>query len=120
MRALARDLGVPTVPTVARTKEGLHDLVATVAGVVDGSVKTKPARPTPPPEVEQAVAELAPLINQLAPGVPNGRWIALRLLDGDHRVRQALLSGELAELEAAQSAPADVNRSRVIAIQGAQ
>jgi hypothetical protein len=41
------------------------------------------------------------------------------LLDGDHKVRQALLSGELASLQAQQQAPTE-GRSRVIAVQGAQ
>lgn len=118
-RSLARDLGVPVVPTVARTKEGLHELVSTVAGVIAGSITTQPARPAAPPELEQAVEELMPLIHQLAPGIPNARWIALRLLDGDHKVRQALLSGELAELVAGQRGPVE-QRSRVIAMQGSQ
>jgi ferrous iron transport protein B len=119
VRSLARDLGVPAVPTVARTKEGLGELVRTVAEVITGDIATKPVRPKTPPEVEKAVTELAPMIEKLAPGLPNARWIALRLLDGDHKVRQALLSGELAEMQAQQQAPTE-GRSRVIAIQGAQ
>jgi Fe2+ transport system protein B len=119
VRSLSRDLGVPAVPTVARTKEGLGELVRTVAEVISGEISTKPLRPKSPPEVEHAVTELAPMIEQLAPGLPNARWIALRLLDGDHKVRQALLSGELASLQAQQQAPVE-HRSRVIAVQGAQ
>ncbi len=119
VRSLARDLGVPAVPTVARTKEGLHDLVRTVAEVITGDIRTKPLRPPPPPELQQAVDELVPMIEQLAPGVPNARWLAFRLLDGDHKVRQAILSGELTDLEAAQAGPVETS-SRVIAIQGAQ
>ena len=119
VRSLARDLGVPAVPTVARTKEGLHELVRTVAEVIAGDIRTKPLRPAPPPELQEAVDELVPMIEQLAPGVPNARWLAFRLLDGDHKVRQAILSGELTDLEAAQAGPVETT-SRVIAIQGAQ
>ena len=119
VRSLARDLGVPAVPTVARTKEGLHELVRTVAEVIAGEIRTKPLRPTPPPELQQAVDELVPMIEGLAPGVPNARWLAFRLLDGDHKVRQAILSGELTDLEAAQAGPVEAG-SRVIAIQGTQ
>jgi ferrous iron transport protein B len=97
----------------------LGDLVRTVAEVIAGEISTKPLRPKSPPEVEHAVMELAPMIEQLAPGLPNARWIALRLLDGDHKVRQALLSGEMASLQAQQQAPTE-GRSRVIAVQGAQ
>jgi ferrous iron transport protein B len=119
VRSLAKDLGVPAVPTVARTKEGLAELVRTVAEVISGDISTKPRRVHTPPEVERAVSELSPMIEELAPGLPNARWIALRLLDGDHKVRQALLSGELAELQKQQGAPAE-ERSRVIALQGSQ
>ena len=45
VRSISRDLGVPAVPTVARTKEGLPQLVQTVADVVSGAVVTKPFRP---------------------------------------------------------------------------
>jgi len=32
------------------------------------------------------------------PGLPNARWVALRLLDGDERIAQAVARGELGEL----------------------
>ncbi|MCZ6889054.1 MAG: 50S ribosome-binding GTPase [Gammaproteobacteria bacterium] len=119
VRSLSRDLGVPAVPTVARTKEGLSELVRTVADVISGEVVTKPMRPTHPPELDRAVDELVPLIESVAPGLPNARWVALRLLDGDHKVRQALLSGDLADVEVRQSAPIE-SVSSVVAIAGRQ
>jgi hypothetical protein len=32
------------------------------------------------------------------PQVPNARWVALRLLDGDERIIQAVEAGELGDL----------------------
>jgi ferrous iron transport protein B len=119
VRSLSRDLGVPAVPTVARTKEGLQQLVSTVADVITGTIATKPLRPAPPPGVQEAVADLVPMIHSIAPDLPNAQWVAVRLLDGDHRVRQALLSGELAQLVGVQRAPVETT-SRVVAIQGRQ
>ena len=89
LRSLSRDLGVPAVGIVARTGEGLHALLATVAGVVPParSPRTRTAWRARR-EFQHAVAELVPLIEQAAPGVPNARWMAMRLLDGDHRVQQ--------------------------------
>ncbi len=118
-RALARDLGVPAVPTVARTKEGLQDLVRVAADVISGEIATRPKRAKPPRQVQSALDELVPMILSLAPDLPNARWVAFRLLDGDHKVRQAFLSGELATIEAAQ-AEAGEQFSSVISIQGAQ
>lgn len=120
VRSLSRDLGVPAVPTVARTKEGLSDLVASVAGVASGDTKTSPSRVAPPAQVREAIDGLVPLIRGLAPGLPSARWVALRLLDGDHKVREALLSGELAGLADLQRQAAPLAASRVKAIAGAQ
>jgi ferrous iron transport protein B len=71
------------------------------------------------PEFQGAVAELVPLIERAAPGVPNARWIAIRLLDGDAEVEAALTSGRLADLVASQSQQAE-RFSRKMAIAGAQ
>ena len=120
VRSLARDLGVPAVGTIARTGEGLSELIQTVAGVIAGEIATKPLRPKHPPEIEEAIGELTPMIEAAVPGVPNARWIAYRLLDGDHRMRQALSTGELAELVKAKGAPAEAAQSKLISLQGKQ
>ncbi len=115
-RALARHLGVPVVPTAARQGEGLGLLMRTVAEVIQGQVKTKPHRITGGEEFKQAVNELAALIRQAYPNLPNARWVAMRLLDGDYRVRQALENGELARLAGELSQPpATTQRSALVA-----
>ena len=119
VRTLTRDLGVPAIPLVARTGEGVHALLSTVEGVITGGVPTRPRRPEGTAEFNAAIAELVPLIEAAAPGVPNARWIAIRLLDGDDRVERALRQGELASLVARQQRPDD-RFSRKIALQGAQ
>lgn len=118
-RTLSRDLGVPCIPAVARTGEGLGALIATVAGVIEGEIATAPRRLKGHAEFQQAVSELVPMIETLVPGLPNARWVAMRLLDGDLRVRQALESGELAQIVARQQEDA-VRSSRKIALEGAQ
>jgi len=113
VRSLSRDLGVPAVGTVARTREGFAELLHAIAGVASGEIKTSPHRAPPPAEVRSAMDELLPLIESLAPGLPNARWVAYRLLEGDHRVRQALLSGELAGLSGdAETQTATVGAAR--------
>lgn len=97
-RALARHLGVPVVPTAARHGEGLGLLMRTVAEVIQGQVKTNPHRITGNEEFKRAVNELVSVIKTAYPDLPNARWVAMRLLDGDYRVRQALESGELGRL----------------------
>jgi GTP-binding protein len=118
-RSLSRDLGIPSIPIVARTGQGIHNLLSTVEGVIDGSISTKPLRLEGTPEFQKAVKELAPMIEQMAPGIPNARWLAIRLLDGDTKVQQALLSGELAQRVARQR-QGEVQFSRKMALEGRQ
>jgi ferrous iron transport protein B len=118
-RSLARDLGVPAVPTSASTGEGLRELIRTVADVIEGKSTTAPHRVRGDRELQRAVSELLPLIESVVPGLPNARWVAMRLLDGDLRVRQALQSGELMNVVAQQRG--GVQRfSRKMALEGAQ
>jgi len=118
-RSVARDLGVPAIPITARSGEGIHTLLSTVAGVIEGEIATKPKRVEGTPEFQRAVNELVPMIEEMAPGVPNARWLAIRLLDGDAKVQQALMSGELGQLVTRQQ-NADVQFSRKMAVEGRQ
>jgi ferrous iron transport protein B len=77
----------------------------TVAEVIRGEVINKPHRITGSPEIRQAVGQLVPMLETAYPGLPNARWVAMRLLDGDYRVRQALESGEFLHLAGLGSAP---------------
>jgi ferrous iron transport protein B len=70
-------------------------------------------------EFQRAIEELVPMIEQVAPGIPNARWVAIRLLDGDARVQKALQNGELPELMARQRR-AEVSFSRKMAVEGRQ
>ena len=118
-RSLSRDLGVPAVPTSASTGAGLRELISTVADVIEGKITTAPHRVRGDGEFQRAVVELLPLIEEVAPGLPNARWVAMRLLDGDLRVRQALTSGELLNIVARQR-EAVQRFSRKMAMEGAQ
>jgi ferrous iron transport protein B len=118
-RSLSRDLGIPAVPITARSGEGIHTLLATVADVIGGEIKTKPLRVEGTPEFQKAVRELVPMIENMAPGVPNARWLAIRLLDGDAKVQQALVSGELAQRVERQR-KSDVQFSRKMSVEGRQ
>ena len=119
LRSLTRDLGVPAIGVVARTGEGQHALLEAVDGVASGAISTKPLQISGTPEFQRAVAELVPLIEQAAPGVPNARWIAIRLLDGDAQVEEALANGRLASIAGDQQRASE-RFSQKIALQGTQ
>jgi ferrous iron transport protein B len=98
-RRLARDLGVPVVPTVARYDEGMEELLEAIYDVASGNTQAKPYHVKyNHPKLDRAVNQLVEEIEEAFPEVPNARWVALRLLDGDERIIKAVEDGELGEL----------------------
>ena len=98
-RRLARDLGVPVVPTVARQGHGLDQLLQSIHDVATGKISCRPHRiKSESHAISQAIAHLETMIQEIFPDLPNTRWVAMRLLDGDQRIVEAMRSGELAEL----------------------
>jgi ferrous iron transport protein B len=98
-RSLARDLGVPVAPTSARSRQGIPTLLQAISEVATGQIVCKPHRlKTEPLALKKAVAELVVQLEAVFPGLPNAPWVALRLLDGDRRVMEAVERGELGEL----------------------
>jgi len=110
-RQLARDLGVPVVPCAARQGDGLPELLAAVADVAGGKGSGRPRRMAQEPSaLQSSLHELVAMLEAAYPGIPNARWVALRLLGGDEHVAQALRTGELANLLAeSQSTPTPVS-----------
>jgi ferrous iron transport protein B len=93
---LSQELGVPVVPASARYGQGLQELLETIHAVATGSVSCKPVRIQGWSEqLREAIEQLALRLSAAYPGLPNAQWVALRLLDGDQRVAQAVASGEL-------------------------
>jgi ferrous iron transport protein B len=84
---------------VARYNEGFPELLEAISEVASGKTLATPYRVKyNHPKLDQAVKQLVPQIEQAFPLVPNARWVALRLLDGDERIIKAVEQGELGEL----------------------
>jgi ferrous iron transport protein B len=98
-RRLARDLGVPVVPAAARRRQGLDELLGAISDVATGRTVCRPHRVRSYSSgLQTAVDELIAQLESLYPGLPNARWVALRLLDGDQRIIEAVERGELGDL----------------------
>ena len=94
IRSLARDLGIPVVPTSARYKEGIPELIQTVSDIASGNIICKPHRiKNIPKDIEEAVEILSRKVKEEFPNIPNSRWIAFRLLEGDNQIINALETG---------------------------
>lgn len=104
-RRLEKELGVPVVPAVAREGEGIAALLDAAADVAAGRRRTRPFRSrSHPPEVTNAVAAVERTLDREFPGVPNAGWVALRLLQADESVAQAIRSGEIGRSDGASAA----------------
>jgi Fe2+ transport system protein B len=95
-RTLARDLGIPVVAASARFNKGIPELIQTISEIANGTIVCKPHRIKSVPEnIEKAVKTLTTEIEKEFPNIPNSRWIAFRLLEGDTEIINALKAGEL-------------------------
>ena len=99
-RRLARDLGVPVIPASARYGEGLQELLAAIRDVATGETVCRPHRVGGrSPALSRAVTRLSGQIQDHYPDLSNAQWVALRLLDGDSKLAEAVESGALGELQ---------------------
>ncbi|MCH8029199.1 MAG: 50S ribosome-binding GTPase [Candidatus Dadabacteria bacterium] len=97
-KGLSKELGVPVIPTVARTGEGIGYLMQAVSDLVEGRIQTNPRRIQLDHVLEEMVNELVYEIKKSFPHLKNSRWIALRLLDGDSSIYKAFETGEIEDL----------------------
>ncbi|MCK4773980.1 MAG: ferrous iron transport protein B [Candidatus Krumholzibacteria bacterium] len=119
-RALAKKLGVPVVSTVARSGQGIDRLLDTIAGVARGEIVGKSRRLRKlGGHFQRAVQELVGIIESEFQTLSNAEWVAIRLLDGDRKIEEALSTGELQELAAlpadsTNDAPPEGASSRIL------
>jgi ferrous iron transport protein B len=98
-RLLAKELGVPVVPTAARQGQGMQDLLKQINAVATGEFVCKPHRiKSESVNLKRALEILSEKIQARFQGINNARWIALRLLEGDKSIIEAIKSGDLASL----------------------
>lgn len=98
-RLLSKSLGIPVIPTAARQNVGIQDLLKNIHAVATGEYICKPYRmKSEIKNVSHAVEDLNKELEVRFPNLANTRWIALRLLEGDQRVIDAVRSGEIGNL----------------------
>lgn len=114
---LSKELGVPVVAGVARERRGVEELLTAAVAMAAGDTPTRPYRiERHVPEVEEALTTLTRVVEEVYPGLPNARWVAMRLLNADEAVAEAVSSGELGQLgdHAEASAPHQAERDRLM------
>ena len=99
-RGLARDLGVPVILAAARQGEGINQLLTEIDDMAHGRTTCSPRRLNYDiPTVQESIEELVTALSEAFPDMPHKEWVALRLLEGDQRIAEAVASGEIGMLE---------------------
>lgn len=99
-RGLARDLGVPVVLAAARRGRGVDRLLKEVDDMANGRTSCRPQRLSyAVPGLREAMDQMTAALQAVYPNVPHREWIAMRLLEGDPRIAEAVASGAIGQLE---------------------
>lgn len=105
VRTLTKELGVPVVPTAARYGDGMNELLKYIYDVAAGNYICKPNRiKSTSAELNSAIDYLSKKIKAEFPDLPNVRWVALRLLEGDQSIIDAVRSGDLGTIKKVEAA----------------
>lgn len=98
-RNLARDLGIPVVPCAARSGIGIPELIREISIMAAHHEPLKPRRlPLDIPGLRPALDQMQRQLLDAYPMLHQSRWIALRLLEGDREIIEAVRSGDIASL----------------------
>ncbi len=99
IRALSKELGIPVIPASARRKQGMNELLQAIEDVATGKYICKPHRiKSRSKKLNHAIETLTEKIREAYPNLPNINWVAMRLLEGDNSIIEALRSGEIGNL----------------------
>jgi ferrous iron transport protein B len=105
VRSLSRELGIPVIPASARRKQGMNELLAAIEEVATGKYICRPHKiKSRSAKLNRAISALASRLAEQFPGLPNINWVALRLLEGDNSIIEAVRSGELGNINPSVSA----------------
>jgi ferrous iron transport protein B len=99
-RMLSKDLGIPVIPAVARYNKGMNELLNSIYEVATGKYVCKPYRiKSSSKELNYAVEKLSKMLLEEFPNLPNVKWVALRLLEGDQSIIDSIRNGDLGNLK---------------------
>ncbi|HOM02928.1 MAG TPA: ferrous iron transport protein B [Acetivibrio sp.] len=87
---LSKHLGVPVIPTNARSNKGLDKLMDAVYDISTKDTASHPIKITYDGIIEEAIEMVKPKIEEIAGEKVNSRWAALKLLDSDDTLLESL------------------------------
>lgn len=113
VRGLSRDLGVPVIPTSARNKEGISELLHAIDQVAKGKFVAEQKNITEiSGDSRKAVQDIASDLIKLDPELPSVSWIAMRLIQQDTSIEKALVNGTWSTVITEQQVQSVVEKAR--------
>ncbi|MBK7104060.1 MAG: 50S ribosome-binding GTPase [Ignavibacteriae bacterium] len=98
-RELSKQLGIPVVATSARSRTGMNQLLEYIHQVAKGEYVCVPHRVKGySKKINITIDQLSERIKNVFPDLPNARWVAIRLLEGDQTIIDAVKSGEIGNI----------------------
>ena len=85
---LEATLGIPVIPTVAPSQEGIYDLLKASVDVVEKRLATKSSIRYGE-EIEKRIQKLEGLVQRFELSYPS-RWVAIKLLEGDKQIEEMM------------------------------
>ncbi len=99
IRSLSKELGIPVIPASARRKQGMNELLKAIEEVANGTYVCRPHKiKSRSAKLNHAIETIVQKISQVFPQLPNKNWVALRLLEGDNSIIEAIKTGELGSI----------------------
>ncbi|WP_164950699.1 FeoB small GTPase domain-containing protein [Clostridium sp. FP2] len=83
IEALSKELGIPVVPTTARSNIGMNILKDSIYDLCTNKIHTCPLQIQYPTDIEEELKQITPMLHSIFMNEINIKWLALRLLDGD-------------------------------------
>jgi ferrous iron transport protein B len=84
-------------------------LINAIFEVASGKFVCKPYRlKSKSKELDYAIEKLSQEIKQAFPDIPNATWVALRLLEGDQSIIEAVRTGELGNIKQVNISPGKI------------
>ncbi|GAF02752.1 FeoB small GTPase domain-containing protein [Saccharicrinis fermentans] len=103
IRTLSKELGIPVIPASARRKEGMNELLQAIEEVATGKYLCRPPKiKSRSKKLKHAIETLSVKIKESYPRLQNVKWVAMRLLEGDNSIIEAVRSGEIGNLHEKQ------------------
>lgn len=90
LETLSQRLGIPVRETVARTGEGLKEILTVAIAFGQEKARRDPLRISYGPDLDPVLAEMEALLEEqhVLEKWYHPRWVAVKLLEGDERVRE--------------------------------